>query len=599
MSSRHTWFWLILALGLLGFIFLVQRRQPRTVAAPSRILPELKASEVGVIQVRPATRPLGIRAERTNDGWQLTQPIAYPAQSTNIDAFVGTLQNLAPATFITPAQLRGHRNPEEEYGFATPQASIVIQQGDYRATVLVGALTTPGDQVFLQVVGREGVYVTDAAWLTSIPKSADDWRDTSVLPPDLNRLDRVAVTNNSRIFVLERESNGLWRMIWPLSSARADNARIHEALGKLERLKIRNFISDDPKADFESFGLAPPALELSLGQGTNSATVFELGKTVPTATNQVYARRLGSPTVFTVEYEPLLPWRTASVNEFRDPHLLTPPLPIGTIEVRGDERFSIVGETNRAWRLEPQEFPVDAGLVQDFIGALTGLKIVQFVKDVVNAPDLPQFGLASPVRRYSIKSTVGSSPASATNCLMAELNFGTTTNQPEKVFVWRPDESAVYAISTNDFARLPSWSWQLRERKLWKFSIEDVTGVRITQQGRTREIIRNAAHSWSLAPGSQGLIEDLAVEETMRGLVQAAAVAWVARGEEAQKGWGLPDTAYQVTINLKNGEKATLQFGAEAPSTNRYAGVLLDGQLWVFEFPWPLFRQVSTYLVAP
>lgn len=599
MSSRHTWFWLILALGLSGFIFFFQRHQPRTVAAPSRLLPELNASEVSAIQVRPAARPLSIRAERTNGVWQLSQPIAYPAQSTNIDGLVNALAQLVPVTFITAAELRGHRNPEEEYGFAVPQASIVIQQGDYRATVLVGALTTPGDQVFVQVVGREGVYLTDAAWLSSVPKSANEWRDTSVLPSDLNRLDRLALTNNSRIFVLQRGPNRLWRMVWPLSSARADNARIHDVLGKLERLKVREFVSDDPKADFESFGLAPPVLELSLGAGTNFATVLEVGKAVPTATNQVYARRLGSPTVFTVDHEPLAPWRTASVNEFRNPHLLTPDRPVATIEAGGAETFFLVAETNNAWRLEPPDFPVDAGLVQDFVGALTGLKIIQFTKDVVNPPDLPQFGLASPVRRYSIKSTVDSSWASATNCLMAELNFGTTTNQPEKVFVWRPDESAVYAISTNDFARLPAWSWQLRERKLWDFGVDDIAGVTITQRGKSREILRKAAHSWALAPGSQGLIEDLAVEETVRGVVQTPAVVWVARGENARKAFGLPETAYQIALTLKNGNKTTLQFGSEAPSTNRYAAVLLDGQYWVFEFSWVLFRQVSTYLSVP
>lgn len=599
MSSRHTWFWLILALGLFGFIFFFQRHKTQTVAAPSRVLPELKASAVSAIQVRPATRPLGIRAERTNGGWQLTQPIAYPAQSTNIDGLVEALERLAPATFITPAQLRGHRNPEEEYGFATPQASIVIQQEDYRATILVGAMTTPGDQVFLQVVGREGVYVTDAAWLASVPKSANEWRDTSVLPADLDRFDRLALTNNARIFVLQREPSRLWRMIWPLSSARADNARIHDALGRLKRLKVQEFVSDDPKGDFESFGLAPPAIELSLGVGTNVVTVLELGKSVPSATNQVYARRLGSPTVFTVDNEPLVAWRNASVNEFRDPHLVTPARPVKTVEVRGDEAFSVVRETNHTWHLEPQQFRVDAGLMQDFVAALTGLKIIQFTKDVVNPPDLPQFGLASPIRRYSIKSALDPSAPSVTNCLLAELNFGIVTNQPEKVFVWRPDESSVYAISTNDFARLPSRSWQLRERKLWDFTIDDVAGITIAQQGRTREIIRNAAHSWSLAPGSQGMIEDLAVEETARGLVQTAAVAWVARGEDARKICDLPETAYQVTLNLKNGSKAAIQFGSEAPSTNRYAGVLLDGEYWVFEFSWVLFRQVSSYLAVP
>ncbi len=598
MSSRHTWFWIVLALGLFSFIFFFQRHKPAPVTSASRLLPEMRGQAVSAIQVRPATRPLGIRAERTNGGWQLTQPMVYPAQSTNIDRLVDALENLVPVTVISAAELRGHRNPEEEYGFAAPQASIVVQQGEYRATLLVGAMTTPGDQVFVQVVGREGIYVTDAGWLSCVPKSANEWRDTSVLPGDIDSFDRLAVTNNARVFVLQRDPHRLWRMIWPLNSARADNARIHEALGKLEHLKVRQFVSDDPKADLDSFGLGLPTLDLSLGSGTNFISVLQLGKPVPTATNEVYARRLGSPVVFTVDDRLLAAWRGGSVNDFRDPHLLTSAQTITRIEVHGSENFLLLRETSGIWRMQPPNFPVDSQLVQDFIADLRGLKIVQFTKDVVNPPDLPQFGLATPARRYSISTGADGSSSATTNCPLTELSFGTVTNQPDKVFVWRPDESSVYAVATNDYARLPSHSWQLRERKLWDFTIDEVAGVTIQQAGRSRELIRGAAHQWSFAPGSQGIINDLAVEETVRGIVQSAAVAWVGRGEAARKSYGLAEPVHQVTFHLKNGRKATLQFGTEAPSTNRYAGLEQDGEYWVLEFSWILFRDISSYLAA-
>jgi len=195
MNSRHIGFWLVLAAFLCGFIFFFQRRKVETVTASPRMLPELKADEVTVVQVR------GIRAERTNGTWQLTQPLTYPALATNIDRLLKELQALKPATYIAPAELRGRPDIEQEYGFTSPQASIIVQQLDYRGQVLVGALTTPGDQVFVQVVGREGIYLTDAEWLKSLPKSANDWRDTVVMPTDTPAFDRVAVTDNSRVFV--------------------------------------------------------------------------------------------------------------------------------------------------------------------------------------------------------------------------------------------------------------------------------------------------------------------------------------------------------------------------------------------------------------
>ena len=64
----------------------------------------------------------------------------------------------------------------------------------------------------------------------------------------------------------------------------------------------------------------------------------------------------------------------------------------------------------------------------------------------------------------------------------------------------------------------------MRERRIWNLSTNDVAGATIRQQGRVRQIIRNGPHDWSLAPGSQGIINVLAVEETVSGLCQLAAV---------------------------------------------------------------------------
>ena len=78
----------------------------------------------------------------------------------------------------------------------------------------------------------------------------------------------------------------------------------------------------------------------------------------------------------------------------------------------------------------------------------------------------------------------------------------------------------------------------------------------IRQQGRVRQIVRNGPHDWSLAPGSQGVINVLAVEETVSGLCQLAAVAWVARGDQDRARYGFTDNGDRVTLELKSGKKA-------------------------------------------
>jgi hypothetical protein len=594
MNSRNTWRWLIVALVLFAFILFQQRYLRKAGGGPVKVLPSLKAADATSVQVRPAAQ-LEIRAERTNATWQLTEPLAYPAQAVSIEKLLAELEALRPAPYITARELRNRPNTDEEYGFAAPQASIIIEQPGYTARVRVGAKTPPGDQVFLQVVGTEGVYVVDAGFLKYLPHSADDWRDTALINLNGLAFDRLAVTNGTKVFELRRDgTNAPWRMVYPLQ-ARANNLKAEQSLQTLQDVRVRQFVSDDPKADLDAFGLQPPELEVALGQGTNIVAQLQFGKSPTNDARMVYARRVGLTTIVAVRKDLLAPWY-APVNDFRDPFLVTWTAPVAVIEERGQDSFS-VQQTNDAWRVVPQDFPVDVGLLKDLVSALRGLQIVEFTKDVAIAPELPTYGLAPPARQYILRSAATNSPSGPTNPIIVEVDFG--TNQADKVFARRTDESCVYAVKLADFQRLPAASWQMRERLIWNLSTNEVAGVTIRQQGRVRQIVRNGPDDWSLAAGSQGVINVLAVEETMGGLCQLAAVAWVARGDQERARYGFTDNSDRVTLELKNGKKLSVEFSTKTSPELPIAAVTLDGQPWIFVFPTWLYDYVQRFLSVP
>jgi hypothetical protein len=246
----------------------------------------------------------------------------------------------------------------------------------------------------------------------------------------------------------------------------------------------------------------------------------------------------------------------------------------------------------------PQDLPADAGLVKDLLSALSALRIVEFTTDAATAPDLPPYGLASPTRQYTLRAPATNSPSGLTNAIIAQLNFG--TNQADKVFAQRVDEPGfVYAVKLTDFQRLPAAGWQMRERRIWNLSTNDVARATIRQQGRARQINRNGPHDWSLAPGSQGVINDLAVEETVSELCQLTAAAWVGRGAADRARYGFSENSHQVALELKNGEKASVEFNIVAASGVPYGAVALAGEPWVFECPAWLYEYVQRYLSVP
>jgi hypothetical protein len=608
MNAKKTIGWLALAAVLFSFIYFYQRHRHPPLDGPVKVLPELRPELVTSVQIRPSgPAQLQIRADRTNGVWRLSQPLSYPAQADRVQKLLELLQKLDAAQYISGSELRMHPNADEDYGFASPQATLVIQQGAYVPRLRVGALTNPGDQVFLQVEGDLGAYVVDAELLRFLPGSANDWRDTTLVNLDPLNFDRLAITNNpkgdvsraglpssSSTLVLQRDqTNRLWRMAWPLD-ARANHPWIEEALRKLRHIRIREFVSDDPKADLEPLGLSPAELELGFARGTNGLALLQFGRCPTNDTSRIYARRAGAPGVFTVDKDLLLDW-CALLNDFRDPHLVSSSLPINSIDVtHGDDRSSLERRPDNTWKISPGDFSADESLMAALLSSLTNLPVAKFVNDVVSPADLPGYGLAPPLMRLVLTLVATASSTSTTNTLA--LDFGVGTNAQDKVFAKRSDESVVYAILTNDFTRLPSATWSLRDRVLCHFSKDDVASVTLRCHGKVCQMIHKGPLSWSFAPGSQGIINDGAIEETIRGVVQASAIVWVARGEESRKTYGFVDAGYHLAMDLKNGEKFDIEFGGQAPSGNIYAAVVLEGQPWIMEYPWLLYRDVATYL---
>jgi hypothetical protein len=596
MNSRSTWFWILVAAGLLAFISVQKRFRHPPLSGPDKILRRLKPSSVSSIRIRPKDQA-EIRAVRTNGLWQLVEPVIYPAQVVSVENLLVTLERLRPAAYIS-AQERKHRlKADEEDGLAPPQATILLDQGDYQPQIWIGAKTAPGDQVFLQVIGGgapdEGVFVVDADLLRALPRNADDWRDTSFVNLKGLPVDHISVTNGAKVLELQQSAGDRqWRITFPPIQARADNVAVTALLDKLQGLRVNQFLPEDSKVDLEALGLQPPDLQIGLGRGSNTLALLQFGKSPTNDTNQVYARRLGQNPLVTVAKDLLAPWR-GSVNDFRDRQLLALSNTVEALEVQAEDKFSVQLQTNdHSWRVLPQNFSADPGLVKNLISNLNAMRITDYFKDVVTPMDLPTYGLEPPLRRYLVKSAT-TAPASLTN----ELNFG--TNQDNKVFTRRTDENFLYTVQLDDFQRLPARSVQLRAHQIWNYAEDELTGASVRQSGKTRQLIRHGPHEWRLAPGLPGAINDLAVAETLRMLAKLDTTDWIARGDRERARFGFNDSSLQVTLELKSGDKATVALGGPTPSNSVYGAVSIDGDSWFFEFPRSLYPYVAAYLSIP
>jgi hypothetical protein len=345
---------------------------------------------------------------------------------------------------------------------------------------------------------------------------------------------------------------------------------------------VVQFVTDDPKADLEVYGLTAPQLELAVASGTNPPQRVLFGRSPPGDTTNVYARLVTRQSVVLAPRQLPQSLNTTPL-EIRDRRLLgLHPSSVTQVEVRSPEPFTLSRQTNDLWSAGDTT-QADRLLVLDWLNRLGRLEVADFVKDVVT--DFSSYGLAPPARAYVFKTSL-TNGLGVTNLVLGELHFG--SNTADRVFARRGDEDAVYAIQLLDFYRMPAAAWQLRDRRVWSFTTNQVRRVTFRQNSLAMTLLRAANGEWTLAPGSQGMFNPLAADEMLFRLGDLQAVSWAARGRESLPGLGFGATNLQVLVEIALGETnqvLTLDFGGFSPGRFPYAATLLDGQVWVFEFP--------------
>lgn len=599
MTPKTTLVLLGLAVALGSYILFVERHSLNTTAKAEqfgRLFPDLNPDQVDAIEITRTNR-YRVRAERTGTEWRLTEP-KLAAQQTAIDAFLQLLPTLKKLSYLTPQELTTQTNARAGFGLEPPQSSITIEQGTDRIQFAVGVKTLAGKQVYVQRIGDAGIAVTDAALLERIPETVADWRNPMLLPDPRIAFDHLRVTNGASIFAVQRDpTNQLWNLTKPIRAS-ADSRLITYLIQELRTSRVTEFVTDDPKADLEPYGLTNPNLNLSLAAGSNVVLQLQFGKTSTNDPAQIYARIVDRNSIV------LIP--NTIPDLLRQPHTtfrnrtLAPinPLAVDRIEAvmhKADSKQTLALEraAPASWRIvEPFQAPADAAYVQRFLENFSNLEIIEFEKDVVT--DFSAYGLEQPVRQYTLRASI-TNAAGPTNRVLAQIEFG--ADNIDRTFARRSNENAVYTVSLADVLSLPQAAFEFRDRQIWDFPASNVVSIAITQRGETRKLSRDSARLWNA-----DLVAHEAMEEIVHRLGQLTADDWVAEGEERLPRFSIFPDAYRIALEVVEGQN-TRTFAVDfstRPTLYRYAAVTIENDRKViFKFPTALFALVEQHLNIP
>lgn len=583
MNARTTK-WLMLAACLLfGYIYLFERATPPPTShgsAASPLLSRFRPDAVATIEVLRSN--MVIRAERTKTGWRLTAP-AYPAQRTVLNSLLDTIAALSRRQHIAAREILA-QGGLPTFGLEPPTATLVLHREGGSIQMRLGGRAPAGHQFYLQVVGEDGVYVVDDRLLDRLPSTANDWRDPQLFSLEGAAWNRLEIRAGQRDLRVERDPvTAQWRMLRPLP-ARADGMLIERLVTELQSTRVSRFVADQAGADLEPYGLQNPEFIFTLGQGTNQLLTLSFGKSPTNDASQVYALRSAQTNIVLVPRAQLDLLRVPPTSFLERRLANVPADAVDRLEIRTTESFAVQRQTNGTWQVQrgAEAFEADRESVAELLRDLAGLEAAEIAKDVVTELDLPSYGLAPPLRSYALRSAPNAASGN-TNTLLAQVEFGTI--QTNRVFARRSDESTVYLVNNAAAARLAPTALALRNRQIWSFTTNQVSGVLLRSGGQSRKLARSPRHEWSV-PGGGPVTVPLALDELLFRLGELKAITWTARKPESLAPFGVRDGEQEITVELRNGDtdlSLQLQFGGFSPGQNPYLTTVLGEDRYVCE----------------
>jgi uncharacterized protein DUF4340 len=223
---------------------------------------DLMAFKIDDVQKLIITRDNGqtVEIDRDGENWKIVKPAQYPADDMAVRMALSTLVNARATDFISDAPAS-----VTQYGLEKPHltATVVLKNGDQQSMLFGFKQNEAGKSgIFVRRGERAPVYAVAEYLMTSLDKSALDFRDRTLVKVDPETIDTVKFKNSDGEFTLKRALAN-WNVIAGGKTTEADIPIVERLLNQFRDLKGQSIVAD-PMPSGQPFGLDNPALEITL-----------------------------------------------------------------------------------------------------------------------------------------------------------------------------------------------------------------------------------------------------------------------------------------------------------------------------------------------
>ncbi|OQA57681.1 MAG: hypothetical protein BWY42_00357 [Candidatus Omnitrophica bacterium ADurb.Bin277] len=246
------------------------------------------------IAIKDKTRESEILLERSGDGWRISSPVDYPADS-------GMAEGLAMAARFASKQTRLRAEKDwDEYGLEKADLEVRIMTDRKKEWALVfGGESPVGRAVYARWLGERGYILAAPELKASFQASLYRLRDKRIFTFKPVEAAKVFIELGPNTYEWKNDG-GKWYWIEPLRrfAKEMTKDRMDLVFMALAGFHVREFIDQEDRSDAElGFYIIHDLIRVT---GDFGEEIFNFGNEIP-AKNAYYGKRQGGDAVFLVE----------------------------------------------------------------------------------------------------------------------------------------------------------------------------------------------------------------------------------------------------------------------------------------------------------
>ncbi len=444
--------------------------------------------------------------------------VATEADETEVERMLTEAEYAQPTRALGPLDAAQRR----QFGLDAPRARVILHEANSSVSMrfTLGADVRDERAVYAEYDGRGFVLARSVA--DAFLVRARDLRSRNIVEVEVDRVTRIELRRAESTVVLAKQGS-VWRLE---DNERVGRAAIESLLGDLRELRATRFVEDNADdAAVARYGLATPRATMTVARAGRPSLVIRYGAPCPEHPDEVAARRDDSRVIACVA-RTSFDNATRPIEQLRDPQVLF---------ARADEVERIVlhspsGEVSArrsadSWRLEGVTGDADADSVQQWLDALSALRIESRLPEAEAAPR----GLAPATSWIEVTRTGVEG--------RERLEVG--ARDADHVYVRREGERSVLALSTASETTLFVDAARFRAQGVIR-DVADELRALVTESSDFRDEVTRSAGRWSLLHPSTGDADPLLMRAIAERIASLDAQRWVSLAPRPEHGLDRP-----------------------------------------------------------